>query len=195
MRPQAVPRRCFGTGDPLMEAYHDLEWGVPVHDSRALFEKLLLDSFQAGLSWRTILHKRENFRRAFHGFNPERLARYTARDRARLLADAGIVRNRLKIEAAISNALAFLRLEEELGSFADYLWRFTDGRTLRGRARRTWAEMPTHSPESDAMAKDLQAHGFRFVGTTICYAFMQAVGMVDDHLANCFRYQSRRRAG
>ena len=195
MSPQANPRRCFGTGDPLMEAYHDLEWGVPVHDSRALFEKLLLDSFQAGLSWRTILHKRDNFRRAFHGFDPERLARYTARDRRRLLADAGIVRNRLKIEAAISNAQAFLRLEEELGSFADYLWRFTGGRTLRGRARRTWTQMPTHSPESDAMAKDLQGRGFRFVGTTICYAFMQAVGMVDDHLAICFRYQPRRRAG
>jgi DNA-3-methyladenine glycosylase I len=178
-----------------MEAYHDLEWGVPVHDSRALFEKLLLDSFQAGLSWRTILHKREAFRRAFHGFDPQRLARYTARDRARLLADAGIVRNRLKIEAAISNAKAYLRLEDELGSFADYLWRFTGGRTLRGRAPRTWARVPTHSPESDAMAKDLKAHGFRFVGTTICYAFMQAVGMVDDHLVGCFRYQPRRKAG
>jgi DNA-3-methyladenine glycosylase I len=178
-----------------MEAYHDHEWGVPVHDSRALFEKLLLDSFQAGLSWRTILHKRDNFRRAFHNFDPARLARYTARDRTRLLADAGIVRNRLKIEAAIANAQAFLRLEDELGSFADYLWGFTGGRTLRGRAPRTWAQVPTHSTESDAMSRQLQGRGFRFVGTTICYAFMQAVGMVDDHLVSCFRYQPRRRAG
>jgi len=195
MSSHALRRRCFGTGDPLMESYHDLEWAVPVHDSRALFEKLLLDSFQAGLSWRTILHKRENFRRAFHGFDPERLARFTARDRARLMADAGIVRNRLKIEAAIGNARAYLRLEDELGSFADYLWRYTDGHTLRRRARRTWAQVPTHSPESDAMAKDLQGHGFRFVGTTICYAFMQAVGMVDDHLVSCFRYQPQRKGG
>ncbi|MCJ7677810.1 MAG: DNA-3-methyladenine glycosylase I [Anaerolineales bacterium] len=184
--------RCFGTGDPLMEAYHDLEWGLPVHDSRALFEKLVLDSFQAGLSWRTILHKREAFRRAFHGFDPERIARYSARDRTRLLADAGIVRNRLKIDAAIGNARAYLRLEDEQGSFAEYLWGFTGGRSLRPRAARAWRQVPTHSPESDAMSKDLQAHGFRFVGPTICYAFMQAVGMVDDHLVGCFRYQQRR---
>lgn len=195
MSSYAKPRRCFGSGDALMEAYHDHEWGVPVHDSRALFEKLLLDSFQAGLSWRTILHKRDNFRRAFHNFDPARLARYTARDRTRLLADAGIVRNRLKIEAAIANAQAFLRLEDELGSFADYLWGFTGGRTLRGRPPRTWAQVPTHSTESDAMSRQLQGRGFRFVGTTICYAFMQAVGMVDDHLVSCFRYQPRRRAG
>ncbi len=192
MTPSSSVRRCFGTGDPLMEAYHDLEWGVPLHDSRALFEKLLLDSFQAGLSWRTILHKRENFRRAFHGFDPARIARYTARDRGRLLADAGIVRNRLKIDAAIGNARAFLHLEDELGSFADYLWGFTGGETLRPRAARTWRQVPTHSPESDAMSKDLQARGFRFVGPTICYAFMQAVGMVDDHRIGCFRYQRRR---
>jgi DNA-3-methyladenine glycosylase I len=192
MKPEPALRRCFGTGDPLMEAYHDLEWGVPLHDDRALFEKLLLDSFQAGLSWRTILHKRENFRRAFHGFDPERIARYTARDRNRLLADAGIIRNRLKIEAAIANARAYLRLQDELGSFADYLWAFTGGVTLRPRAARSWRQVPTRSRESDAMSKDLQARGFRFVGTTICYAFMQAVGMVDDHLVSCFRYQLRR---
>lgn len=195
MTPTANLHRCFGTGDPRMESYHDLEWGVPVHDSRALFEKLLLDSFQAGLSWRTILHKRENFRKAFHGFDPERLARYTARDRARLLNDAGIVRNRLKIEAAITNARAYLRLEAEVGSFAEYVWSFTGGRTLRGRAPRSWAQVPTHSPESDALSTDLRARGFRFVGTTICYAFMQAVGMVDDHLVSCFRYTPRHRAG
>jgi DNA-3-methyladenine glycosylase I len=185
-------RRCFGTGDPLMEVYHDLEWGVPLRDDRALFEKLLLDSFQAGLSWRTILHKRENFRAAFEGFDPERIARYTARDRRRLLADAGIVRNRLKIEAAITNARAYLQLQEDVGSFADHLWSFTDGRTLRPRAARSWKQVPTRSRESDAMSKDLQARGFRFVGTTICYAFMQAIGMVDDHLVSCFRFQPRR---
>jgi DNA-3-methyladenine glycosylase I len=184
-------RRCFGTGDPLMEAYHDLEWGVPLHDDRALFEKLILDSFQAGLSWRTVLHKRDNFRRAFHEFDPERIARYTARDRNRLLADAGIIRNRLKVEAAIANARAYLRVQEERGSFADYLWTFTGGQTLRRRAARSWRQVPTRSRESDALSKALQARGFRFVGTTICYAFMQAVGMVDDHLVTCFRYQDR----
>jgi DNA-3-methyladenine glycosylase I len=184
--------RCFGTGDPLMEAYHDLEWGVPLRDDRALFEKLLLDSFQAGLSWRTVLYKRENFRRAFQGFDPERMARYTASDRNRLLGDAGIIRNRLKIDAAIFNARAYLRLQDEIGSFSDYLWAFTEGRTLRPRAARSWQQIPTHSRESDAMSKDLQARDFRFVGTTICYAFMQAVGMVDDHLVSCFRYQPRR---
>jgi DNA-3-methyladenine glycosylase I len=175
-----------------METYHDLEWGVPLHDDRALFEKLLLDSFQAGLSWRTVLYKRENFRRAFHGFDPERIARYTARDRNRLLADAGIIRNHLKIDAAISNARAYLRLQDELGSFSDYLWALTGGRTLRPRAARSWRQVPTRSRESDAMSKDLQARGFYFVGTTICYAFMQAVGMIDDHLVSCFRYQPRR---
>lgn len=185
-------RRCFGTGDPLMQAYHDDEWGVPVHDDRALFEKLLLDSFQAGLSWRTILHKRENFRRAFHAFDPERIARYTARDRARLLADPGIVRNRLKIDAAISNARAYRTLQQELGSFAEFLWSHTGGGTLRGRAARSWSEIPTQSPESEAMSRALLEHGFRFVGPTICYAFMQAVSMVDDHQVGCFRYQRRR---
>jgi DNA-3-methyladenine glycosylase I len=192
MEPERSLRRCFGTGDPLMQAYHDLEWGFPLYDDRALFEKLLLDSFQAGLSWRTVLHKRENFRRAFHGFDPERIARYTARDRIRLLADAGIIRNRLKIDAAISNAQAYLRLRDEVGSFADYLWAFTGGVTLRPRSARSWRQVPARSRESDAMAKGLQARGFHFVGTTICYAFMQAVGMVDDHLVSCFRYQPRR---
>jgi DNA-3-methyladenine glycosylase I len=192
MTPSRPVRRCFGTDDPLMQAYHDDEWGVPVHDDRALFEKLLLDSFQAGLSWRTILHKRENFRRAFHGFDAERVARYGARDRTRLLADPGIVRNRLKIDAAISNAQAYLRLQQDLGSFAGFLWSLTGGGTLRGRAARSWTQIPTQSPESEAMSRELQARGFRFVGPTICYAFMQAVGMVDDHLVGCFRYQPRR---
>ncbi len=186
-------RRCFGDDDLLMAAYHDQEWGVPVHDERALFEKLLLDSFQAGLSWRTILHKREAFRRAFRDFDPQAIAAFGQADRNRLLDDAGIVRNRLKIDAAIANAQAYLRLQEEGDSFADFLWSFTGRRTLRGRAARRWQDIPTHSPESDAMSRALQARGFHFVGPTICYAFMQAVGMVDDHLVGCFRY--RRRAG
>jgi len=192
MTPSRPVRRCFGTDDLLMHAYHDYEWGVPVHDDRALFEKLLLDSFQAGLSWRTILHKREHFRRAFHAFDPERIARYTARDRARLLADAGIVRNRLKIDAAISNAQAYLTLQQDLGSFAEFLWSHTGGGRLRRRAARSWSQIPTQTPESEAMSRALLEHGFRFVGPTICYAFMQAVGMVDDHLVGCFRYQRRR---
>jgi DNA-3-methyladenine glycosylase I len=170
-----------------MEQYHDEEWGVPVHDDRLLFEKLLLDGFQAGLSWRTVLHKRENFRRAFDGFEPEKIARYGERQRKRLLNDAGIIRNRLKIEAAITNAQAYLRLLEEQGSFSDFLWSFTGGVTLRGKGLKSWEDVPASTPESDAMSKALKAAGFKFVGSTICYAFMQAVGMVDDHLDSCFR--------
>lgn len=179
--------RCFGTGDPLMEQYHDEEWGVPVYDDQQLFEKLLLDGFQAGLSWRTVLHKRENFRRAFDGFNPERMARYGKRDRERLLSDAGIIRNRLKVEAAIINACSYLNLREEQGSFSDFIWSFTDGCTLKN-APHTWEDVPSSTPESDAMSKALKARGFKFVGTTICYAFMQAVGIVDDHLRSCHRF-------
>jgi len=181
-------KRCFGTGDLLMADYHDHEWGVPQRDDRALFEKLVLEGFQAGLSWRTILYKRENFRRAFDHFDPERMARYGRRDVERLLRDAGIVRNRLKIEAAISNARAVLDLKERRGPFSDYLWGFTDNRVLYGRPRRSWEQVPTHTPLSDTLAIDLKALGFRFVGTTICYAFMQSVGMVDDHLLGCHRY-------
>ena len=176
-----------------MESYHDLEWGVPVRDDRLLFQHLVLDGFQAGLSWRTILYKRENFIRAFDGFDPERIAAYGMRDVARLMRDPGIVRNRLKIEAAISNARACLTLIEADGSFSEFLWSFTGGRTKLGKAARRWEDIPAHTAESDAMAKALQARGFRFVGTTICYAFMQAVGMVDDHLIGCFRYQPRRK--
>jgi len=176
----------------LMAAYHDQEWGVPVRDDALLYQHLVLDGFQAGLSWRTILYKRENFRRAFEGFDPERVAAYGKRDVARLMRDAGIVRNRQKIEAAIDNARAYLALIERDGSFTDFLWSFTGGKTKLGKAARRWQDIPTHTPESDAMAKALQAHGFRFAGTTICYAFMQAVGMVDDHMVGCFRYQSRR---
>jgi len=180
--------RCFGTGDALMEAYHDEEWGVPVRDDRLLFEKLLLDGFQAGLSWRTVLHKRENFRRAFDGFDPQRMARYGERQRERLLNDAGIIRNRLKIEAAIGNARSYLDFLEGQGSFSDFLWSFTGGGTIK-RAPRSWEEVPTSTPESDAMSQALKSHGFKFVGTTICYAFMQAVGMVDDHLTTCHRFK------
>jgi DNA-3-methyladenine glycosylase I len=176
-----------------MESYHDLEWGVPVRDDRLLYEHLTLDSFQAGLSWRTILHKREAFRRAFDGFDPERVARYGNRDVRRLLRDPGIVRNRLKVEAAISNARAFLTMQEVGESLSDFLWSFTGGETLLGRSARRWEEIPAHSPESDAMALALRQRGFRFVGTTICYAFMQAVGIVDDHMVGCFRYRRRGR--
>ena len=185
-------RRCWGSGDPLMATYHDLEWGVPVRDDRMLYQHLVLDGFQAGLSWRTILYKRENFRRAFEGFDPQRIAAYGKRDVARLMRDPGIVRNRQKIEAAIANAQAFLALIEADGSFNDFLWSFTGGRTKLGKAARRWQDIPTHTPESDAMAIALKARGFRFAGTTICYAFMQAVGMVDDHMVGCFRYQPRR---
>ena len=180
--------RCWGDGDPLMEAYHDYEWGVPVHDDRILFEFLLLDNFQAGLSWRTILHKRKNFHNAFHGFDPHKIAAYTDSARERLLADAGIIRNRAKVNAAVTNAAAFLRVQEEFGSFDSYLWRFTDYQTLRNAGYDTWEEVPVSSPESDAMSTDLKGRGFKFVGTVTCYAYMQSIGMVDDHLRNCFLY-------
>jgi DNA-3-methyladenine glycosylase I len=170
--------RCWGDGDPLMEAYHDEEWGFPQHDDRKLFEFLLLDNFQAGLSWRTILHKRESFRRAFDDFDPERIARYGDRERRRLLKDAGIIRNRAKVNAAIANAQAFLRVQEEFGSFDSYIWRFTDFQTLPN---------PVSLPASDAMSRDLKARGFQFVGTITCYAYMQSIGMVNDHLRHCFR--------
>lgn len=183
--------RCFGDGDPLMAAYHDDEWGVPVHDDRLLFQKLLLDGFQAGLSWRTILHKRENFRRAFAGFDPAQMARFDEDDVARLLADKGIVRNRLKVRAAIANARIFLDQFPQDGQFDSFLWNFVDGRTLYGPPAHTWADLPTSTPQSDAMSKALKQLGFKFVGTTICYAFMQAVGMVDDHLVGCFRHHPR----
>jgi DNA-3-methyladenine glycosylase I len=182
--------RCFGSGDPLMEQYHDEEWGIPIFDDRTLFEKLLLDGFQAGLSWRTVLHKRENFRRAFDKFNPEVMARYGDPERERLLNDAGIIRNRLKINAAITNAQAYLALMEREGSFSEFLWSFVGGKTQRRNKLKSWDDVPPFTPQSDAMSKALKAEGFKFVGTTICYAFMQAVGMVDDHLESCFRSHS-----
>lgn len=184
-----MPERCPWCGDdPLYVAYHDTEWGVPVHDDGKLFEFLVLEGAQAGLSWITVLRKRENYRRAFHGFDASRIARYGERDQARLLADAGIVRNRAKIAGTIANARAFLAVQEEFGSFADWLWRFVDGRPVVNRWRRL-DQVPATSAASDAMSKELKRRGFKFVGSTICYAHMQATGMVNDHLASCFRHR------
>ncbi|HVP38320.1 MAG TPA: DNA-3-methyladenine glycosylase I [Candidatus Saccharimonadales bacterium] len=181
--------RCPWPGeDPLYVAYHDLEWGVPEHDDRALFEKLILDGFQAGLSWITILRKRENFRRAFDGFVPEKIARWRPAKVAAVLADPGVVRNRQKVHAAVDNARAYLELRRKPGDFDRQLWSFTGGRTLR-HAHRTLKTIPPRSPESESMSRELVDRGFRFVGPTICYAFMQAVGMVNDHLTTCFRYR------
>ena len=170
-----------------MREYHDTEWGVPLHDDRKLFEFLVLEGFQAGLSWATILRKRENFRKAFHGFDPERIARYTARDVKRLMADAGIIRNRQKIDAAVNNARRFLEIQKEFGSFDAYIWRFVQGKPIRNRFR-SLSQLPARTPLSDAISKDLKARGFRFVGSTIVYAHMQATGMVNDHTVGCFRY-------
>ncbi|MBN2010144.1 DNA-3-methyladenine glycosylase I [candidate division KSB1 bacterium] len=182
--------RCFWTGDdPQMIAYHDHEWGDPVHEDRKLFEYLILDAFQAGLSWRTILHKRLNFRRAFDNWDAEKIANYSNADRARLLQDAGIIRNKLKINAAISNARCFLDVQQEFGSFDKYIWQFTNYQTMRNPVGVTRDSMPTSTPESDSMSKDMKKRGFKFVGTTICYAFMQAIGMVDDHVVGCFKFQ------
>ena len=189
------PRRCHWVNhDPLYLAYHDEEWGVPLTDDRALFELLLLEGAQAGLSWYTVLKKRENYRRAFDGFDPERIARYDARKRKALLNDAGIIRNRLKIEAAVINARAFLAIMDEEGSFAEFLWKHVGGGPIQRRRRRP-SDVPVSTPESDAMSKDLKRRGFKFVGTTICYAFMQASGMVNDHLTGCFRHREVRRLG
>ena len=184
--------RCFGgPGDPLMMSYHDEEWGVPVHDDRKHFEMLILDGFQAGLSWRTILHKREAFREAFQDFDPVEVAAYTDEDVARLLANAGIVRNWLKIAAAISNAEHFIQIQREHGSFDKYIWQFTGYKTLRNPKGVSWDTMPASTPESDAMSKDLRKRGFRFVGTTICYAYMQSAGIVNDHVNDCWRVTRR----
>jgi len=174
--------------DALMLAYHDEEWGAPSRDDRHLFEMLTLEGAQAGLSWQTILNKREGYRRAFAGFDPARVARFDARKVERLLQDPGIVRNRAKIESTVSNAKAVLRVQRELGSLAGYLWSFVGGEPIRNRWQRL-SDLPAETPESKAMSKDLKKLGFRFVGPTICYAFMQAVGMVNDHTVDCFRYR------
>lgn len=181
-----MKKRCDWARTDLAIAYHDKEWGVPVHDDRTLFEFLILEGAQAGLSWETILRKRENYRVAFDGFDAAKIARYDSRKVARLLADAGIVRNRLKIAATIQNAQAFLAVKKEFGNFDAYLWQFVDGRP---RKRKRGQGFVATSPESDALSKDLSRRGFKFVGSTICYALMQAVGMVNDHNPACFRYR------
>ncbi len=181
-------RRCAWARTELSIAYHDREWGVPLHEDRALFEFLILEGAQAGLSWETILKKRDNFRRAFDNFDVRAMAAYDGRKVNALLNDPGIIRNRLKIAAAIQNARSFLAVRREFGSFDTYLWRFVGGRPKRN-ARRTLRRIPDRTPESDALSTDLSRRGFKFVGSTICYAFMQAVGMVNDHLVTCFRYK------
>jgi len=182
--------RCSWAKGENYVRYHDEEWGVPVHDDRTLFEFLILEGAQAGLSWSTILNKRDNYRRAFHNFDPARVAQYDGRKVNTLLSDAGIVRNRLKISSALQNAKAFLQVQREFGSFDRYIWRFVDGKTKVNpwKSRR----VPATSAESDAMSKDLKRRGFNFVGSTICYAFMQAVGLVNDHAPDCFRYSQLR---
>jgi DNA-3-methyladenine glycosylase I len=185
----AKKKRCaWSTTDPQYIAYHDKEWGVPVHEDRTLFEFLVLEGAQAGLSWSTILRKRDAYRRAFDSFDPRKVARYDKRKLAALLADAGIVRNRAKIESAIKNAKAFLEVQEEFGSFDAYQWRFVDGRPIQNR-RRSIRDIPSRTDQSDAMSRDLKSRGFSFVGSTIVYAHMQAVGMVNDHVVDCFRHR------
>jgi len=180
-------KRCEWARTDLAIAYHDEEWGVPVHDDRALFEFLILEGAQAGLSWETILKKRQNYRAAFDGFDARAIARYGQRKVDRLLADPGIVRNKAKVAAAIQNAKALLEVQQEFGSFDAYIWRFVDGRPIKN-AWRSLRQLPAQTPESQAVSKDLLKRGFKFVGPTICYAFMQAVGMVNDHVTECFRY-------
>ena len=188
-----APTRCpWGASDPLYLGYHDEEWGVPLHDDRRLFEMLVLEGAQAGLSWLTILKRRDAYRRAFDRFDPRQVARYDDTAVARLLADDGIIRNRLKIKAAVTNARAFLDVQREFGSFDSYIWNFVDGRPIQN-AWTTPAEVPARTPLSDALSKDLKARGFSFVGSTICYAHMQATGMVNDHVVGCFRHRAVQR--
>jgi len=187
-----MPTRCpWGDSHPLYVAYHDREWGVPLHDDRRLFEMLCLEGAQAGLSWLTVLKKRPHYRKAFDRFDPRKIARYDARKRRELLADPGIIRNRLKVEAFVANARAFLEVRREFGTFDAYLWRFVGGRPLVNR-RKTMKDVPAVTAEAEAMSRDLKRRGFRFVGPTICYAFMQATGMVNDHLVTCFRHRALR---
>ena len=183
----ALPRCPWAGGDPLMVAYHDREWGVPLHDDRALFEMLTLEGAQAGLSWRTVLHRREGYRAAFEGFDPERVAQYTEADVERLLADERIIRNRQKVESTIGNARALLEVRAQHGSFDTFVWSLVGGGPGRS-ASSALGELPASTPVSEAMSRELRRRGFRFVGPTICYAFMQAAGMVDDHLPGCFRH-------
>jgi len=180
-----MTKRCAWARSPLSIAYHDNEWGVPLHDDTRLFEFIVLEGAQAGLSWETILNKRENYRAAFDGFNPEKIARYNERKIVSLMNDAGIIRNRLKINSAVTNARAFLDIKREFGSFDEYVWRFVNGKPL---SRKRGQPVPARTDLSDALSKDLLKRGFKFVGSTICYSFMQAVGMVNDHDPTCFRY-------
>ncbi len=182
------PDRCpWPSNDPLMNDYHDNEWGVPLHDDRKLFEFMVLDAFQAGLSWRTILYKRENFRKAFDDFDVKKIAAYDPEKITALLSDSGIIRNKAKVNATINNAACFLKVREEYETFDQYIWQFTGGVTLSHELK-DLQHMPSKSEESDAMSADLKKRGFKFVGTTICYAFMQAAGMINDHMTYCFRY-------
>jgi DNA-3-methyladenine glycosylase I len=185
-------QRCSWARNPLAIRYHDREWGVPVRDDRKLFEFLILEGAQAGLSWDTILAKRENYRKAFDGFDPKKISKYSRARKATLLRNPGIVRNRLKIEAAVVNARCFLALQEEFGSFSAYVWKYVDGKPLRNN-RRSMAAVPARTKISDALSKDLKRRGFKFVGTTIMYAFMQATGLVDDHQRGCFRSGKKRK--
>jgi DNA-3-methyladenine glycosylase I len=184
-----MKRSCDWPGDdPLMIEYHDTEWGLPVHDDRKLFEFLVLDAAQAGLSWRTVLKKRENYRKAFRQFDPENVARFKTRDIERLLGDPGIIRNRLKVESAVANAKAMIEVQKEFGSFDRYIWGFTGGKTVKNKWKKL-EQLPAESEESRAMSRDMKKRGFKFCGPVICYAFMQAAGMVNDHLVHCFRYR------
>ncbi len=187
MLPSASKPRCRWAGTGEMAAYHDAEWGVPVHDDRALFEFLILEGAQAGLSWSTILRKRDRYREVFSSFDPRKVARFNDARLERLMADPGIVRNRLKLQSAVTNAKAFLAVQKEFGSFDAYIWQFTGGRPLQNRLSLE-GPIPATTPQSDAMSKDLLRRGFKFAGSTICYAFMQATGMVNDHAVECFRY-------
>jgi len=183
------PVRCAWASGERLIRYHDEEWGVPVHDDRTLFEFLILEGAQAGLTWSTILNKRDNYRKAFDGFDPTRVARYDRRKIDRLLRDPGIVRNQLKVSSAVANARAFLRVQKEFGNFDSYVWQFVDGKPQLNSPR-SLKQVPARTPASDAISKDLKKRGFNFVGSTICYAFMQAVGMVNDHVVDCFRYRA-----
>ena len=192
--PKTMKRCAWPSNDPLMIAYHDEEWGVPLHDDRKLFEFLVLEGMQAGLSWSTVLRKRENFRKAFHGFDPVRIARYRQRDVERLLSDAGIIRNRLKIQAALTNAQCFLEVQKEFGTFDAYIWGFVGGKPIKNRFK-SLSEIPAVTSESEVLSKDLKSRGFKFVGPTIVYAHMQATGMVNDHTVDCFRYRQVQKQG
>ena len=193
MKPSdASVTRCPWAKSALNIPYHDEEWGVPLHDDQKLFELLILEGAQAGLSWDTVLQKRARYREVFDGFDAKKIARYDKKKVRQLLADPGIIRNRLKIDSTISNARSFLKIQEEFGTFDAYIWRFVGGQPKQ-KARKSHKQVPVRTAESDAMSKDLKKRGFRFVGSTICYAFMQATGMVNDHVVNCFRYQELRK--